>query len=360
MKIVHVETGRHFYGGPQQVIWLMQGLSKRGVHSMLVCSSGTVIETVARKVGLPLVAISCRGDADLVFPLRLSSVLRQEKPDLVHCHSRRGGDLLAGWGALMSGMPAIISRRVDSFEAPLVAALRYRPFNKVVAISENIAAVLRKSRVSSQRLEVVRSAVDAGAIKLNAERRQLKEFGIGDDNFSIVVVAQLIKRKGHRVLLNILPDLLALYPRLRIVFFGEGPEEGRLRQLTHKLDVEHVVHFAGYRSDLDDYLAAFDLFVHLAHREGLGVSILKASAAQLPVIAFDIDGCREAVSHLNTGILVPVGDETALCTAIGKLVEKPEFRVQLGLAGRLRMVEDFSVSTMVERYVDIYSEVLNG
>lgn len=361
MKIVHVETGRHFYGGPQQVIWLIRGLDGRGVESVLVCPPDSEIDTVARQQGLTVTNIPCSGEADFRFAWRLARFLRSAGADLLHCHSRRGADFPGGWAARLAGMRAIVTRRVDSPESPTAAAIRYWPFSKVVAISEHIAGVLRKSRVGDRRLSVIRSAVDVDSINPNPDRIVLhREFGISVHGYAIAVVAQLIKRKGHRFLLDVLPGLLAEHPGIKVVFFGEGSGESQLRALASKLGLSGAVRFAGFRQDLDDYLAAFDLLVHPAEKEGLGVAMLKAAAAGLPVIAFDIAGSAEAVQHGRTGILVPPGELGELQKAIGILVEAPEIGETLGAAGRQRMQDEFPVSAMVESYCQLYEEVLNA
>lgn len=361
LKIVHVETGRNFYGGPQQVIWLIRGLADCGVDSLLVCPPGSAIDRVGRAADMNVSNIPCSGDADFVFPLRLRNLLRRERPDLVHCHSRRGADFPGGWGAVAARIPAVVSRRVDNPESPTAARIRYRPFRKIVAISENIATVLGTSRVRPERLTVIRDSVDVDAVARNADRKTLQqEFGIDVSGFAIAVVAQLIRRKGHRFLLDVLPGLISEHPDIKVVFFGEGKAEAQLRALSRRLGCSAAVHFAGFRDDLDDYLSAFDLLVHPADKEGLGVAMLKAAAAALPVVAFDMAGSREAVQHLKTGILVPPGDVTALQAAIGTIYEEPDIRVELGTAGRKRMRDEFSVATMVERYLDVYDEVLNG
>jgi len=361
LKIVHVETGRNFYGGAQQVIWLIRGLAARDVESVLVCPPGSDIDRVARAAGLQVVNIPCKGDADFAFPFRLHRLFGGERPDIVHCHSRRGADFPGGWGALSAGVPAVVSRRVDSPESPSAAWIRYLPFRKVIAISENIAAVLGASRVRPDKLTVIRSAVDSDAMKLDADRAILRrEFGICEGEFAIAVVAQLIKRKGHRFLLDVIPGLLTEHPDIKIVFFGQGAAESQLRALAARLGCSGAVFFAGFRDDIDDYLSAFDLLVHPAEKEGLGVAMLKAAAAGLPVIAFDIAGCREAVQHLRTGILVPPGDLSGLQASIGALYGEPEICAALGAAGRQRMLDEFSIDTMVERYLDVYREVLNA
>ena len=87
--------------------------------------------------------------------------------------------------------------------------------------------------------------------------------------------------------------------------------------------------------------------------------MLKAAAAGLPVIAFNVAGSREAVRHMKTGILVPFGDVGALQTAIGALVEEPGIGKELGEAGRQRMCDEFAIETMVSDYLDVYKEILN-
>ena len=82
------------------------------------------------------------------------------KPDLVHCHSRRGADMLGGQAAAMESIPAVVSRRVDNPEPGLLASLRYRKFARIVAISNAIRDVLIDSGVKPERIEVIRSTVD--------------------------------------------------------------------------------------------------------------------------------------------------------------------------------------------------------
>jgi glycosyltransferase involved in cell wall biosynthesis len=120
------------------------------------------------------------------------------------------------------------------------------------------------------------------------------------------------------------------------------------------------VQFAGYRADLDDYLVNFDMLVHPALREGLGIAMLKAAAAGLPVIAFDVAGAREAVCDEETGLLVAAEDSRALAEAICRLTDDAELRHSLGKKGRTRMQAEFSVEKMADRYIQVYEAVLNA
>ncbi len=357
MHVVHVETGRHFYGGAQQVIWLMQGLETRGVDNTLVCLPDAAIYRVASDAGLDVRPLPCAGDLDLRFVFRLRQLLGDLSPDLVHCHSRRGADFLGRQAARMAGLPAVVSRRVDNPESRIVAALRYRGFARVIAISHHIASLLQENGLDPARITVIRDAVDVDRFpaqpSCDAFRR---EFGIGTSTFTIAVVAQLIERKGHRYLLDALAHLERLQ-ELRVLIFGTGAEEERLRAQVREQILDSVVTMAGFRPDVDVFLGCVDLLVHPALREGMGVAMLKAAAAGVPVVAFDTAGAKEAVADDVTGLLVPPANTRALAAAIDALRRDPERRAAMGEAARQRMRDEFAVRSMVEKHIEVYRQV---
>ena len=360
MKILHVETGRHLYGGPQQVVYLVKALAERGHDNVLVCPPGSGIDSAARAAGINVRNLFCAGDLDLPFAYRLKQYLDEKRPDIVHCHSRRGADILGGLAASIADIPAVVSRRVDNTEMRIVAAVRYRPFRKIIAISDAIASVLRDHGVAEERLTVIRSAVDTAAFAAAPDRAAFNEaFDVTDEHFVVGAAGQLIPRKGHRHLLQAVADLKDRYPSLRLVLFGEGYLNNQLRDQAATLGLGGVVQFAGFREDLDDYLGCFDLFAHPSLAEGLGVAALKASAAGVAVVGCAAGGLVEAVADGRTGLLVPPGDIDALGSAIASLIDDDAARAAMGSAGRERMQKEFSIATMVDRHIDVYEEVLN-
>lgn len=241
----------------------------------------------------------------------------------------------------------------------MFARLRRHLFRRTVAISEHIAAVLDKGSGRANDVLVIRSAVDARDLQESPDLNWFRdEFSIDDDDFTIAVVAQLIPRKGHRFLFDVLPNLRDMHPNIRVVMFGTGAAESDLRALASQLNLDGTVQFAGFRDDLDDYLQCFDLLVHPATEEGLGVAMLKAAAAGLPVVAFDVAGSREAVVHGKTGVLVEVGNVRVLQKAIALLIEETEMRLEFGAAGRKRMLEEFTVEQMVADHIELYKSIL--
>jgi glycosyltransferase involved in cell wall biosynthesis len=361
VKILHVETGRHLYGGPQQVLYLARGLIGRGYECTIVCPPGSGIDTAARLAAIPVRNLFCAGDLDLPFAYRLTQYLQAERPDIVHCHSRRGADVLGGLAASFADVPAVVSRRVDNTEMRLTAAVRYRPFARIVAISETIARVLEDNGFEPGRIVVIRSAVDTAYFAASAGRAAFcGEFGIPEDACVIAAAGQLIERKGHRFLLEAVAQIKAAQPRIRLIVFGEGPLDTELRAQAAALGLGDVAQFPGFRDDLDDFMGAFDIFAHPALAEGLGVVTLKAAAAGLPVVGFAAGGVPEAVIDGKTGLLVTPGSADELAAALASLVADPARRRAMGAAGRERMRAEFSIDTMVEQHIALYDSILNG
>jgi glycosyltransferase involved in cell wall biosynthesis len=240
-----------------------------------------------------------------------------------------------------------------------VAGLRYRPFRKVIAISDAIAAVLRDRGIEDFRLEVIRSAVDSRAFSEAPDCEAIRrEFSLDEDTVALAAAGQLIPRKGHRHLLQAMSGLRLTHPQLRLVIFGEGYLNNQLRAQASALGLGDAVRFAGYREDLDALIGCFDLFVHPASAEGLGIAVLKASAAGLAVIACDAGGLRESVVDGETGLLVAPGDADALQEGIRRLVDDQPMRDRLGAAGRQRMQNEFSIATMAAKHVALYESLL--
>lgn len=361
MKILHVETGRHLYGGPQQVLYLMSALKARGHDGTLVCPPGSGIDAAARSAALPVRNLFCAGDIDLPFAYRLTNYIKESKPDIVHCHSRRGADVLGGLAASFADVPAVVSRRVDNTEMRLTAAIRYRPFRKIIAISAAISAVLQERGVDEERIEVILDAVDVDAFSAPVDCAAFRaKFGIPDEAFVIAAAGQLIPRKGHRYLLQAIEQLSSTHPALRLIIFGEGYLNNQLRAQAAALGLGDVVQFVGFEKNLDRYFACFDLFVHPALAEGLGVVTLKAAAAGVAVIGFAAGGLPEAIDHDVTGLLVAPEDVPALTDAILALLDDDARRQRLGEAGRKRMRTHFSINTMADKHVQLYEAILNG
>jgi len=359
MKVLHVESGRHLYGGARQVAYLLEGLQRRGVENLLVCPRGSAVGSTAAAAGVRVHEMPMRGDHDLPLIWRLHRLIRRERPDLVHLHSRRGADTLGGLAARLAGAKTVVSRRVDNPESRFVVKWKYRLYDRVVTISQGIAEVLLGEGLPPHKLVCVRSAVDVAAFREGCDRAWFREtFGLDEGDTVMAVVAQLIPRKGHRVLLEALPGLIDRHPGLRVLIFGRGPLEQELSEAIRAPGLRGRVTLAGFRNDLPRIFPCLDLLAHPALMEGLGIALLQAASSGLPIVACHAGGMPEAVEDGVTGRLVPPGDAAALAEALEPLLADASLRRRMGEAGREKMRREFSLERMVEGNLAVYRELV--
>lgn len=358
MKVLHVEAGLHLYGGARQVLYLLEGLARRGVANVLVCATGSEIARQAAPYA-EVVTLPMRGDADIALIGRLRRVIRRHGPDLVHLHSRRGADVLGGIAARLAGVPCVLSRRVDNPESRPWVALKYRLYGHVITISEGIREVLLGEGLAPDRVSCVHSAVDPGPWQRPCDRGAfVHEFGLPGDGPVAAMIAQFIPRKGHRFLLAALPGVLDRHPGLQLLLFGRGPLVPEVEAAIAAQGLSGNVRLAGFRDDLARWMGCLDLVVHPAEMEGLGVSLLQAAAAGVPIIASRAGGMPEVVEDRVNGLLVEPGDVPGLTGAMQRLLGDGGLRAEMGRQGRARIDAEFSPEVMVEGNLEVYRRLV--
>ncbi len=358
MRVLHIETGRHLYGGALQVRYLLEGLRTLDVDNILVCPRGSDIAAAAQPFAT-VCESPMAGDLDGRFFFSLVQAVRKTRPDLIHVHSRRGADL---WGPVAAGVcriPAVLTRRVDNLEPTWWVNLKYRSYEKIVTISEGIRRVLLEEGVPREKTVCIPSAVDAEIYRQACDRNWFhREFSLPPDARSIGVIAQLIERKGHRYLVEAAPQILRTYPQVRFIFFGQGPLREELVRLCKEARLLENVIFAGFREDLPKIIPCLDLVVHPALMEGLGVSLLQAAAAGVPIVAAAAGGIPEIVRDGINGFLFPPGDAEALAEKTCLLLSNPDMCEQFASRGEEIVSEEFSIQAMVQGNMGIYLDIL--
>ncbi len=341
------------------MLYLLDGLAGAGIANTLVCTRGGAIAAAAAE-SARVREVAVNGDHDLGFISRLRREIRTAKPDLVHLHSRRGADVLGAIAARLERVPVVLSRRVDNPEPGWVVPIKYRLYDRIIAISDAIRAVLLECGVPAAKLRVVPSAVNCAEFEGPRDIAWLRgEFGLGADDQCVGIVAQLIPRKGHADLVSAWPDVLAAAPAARLLIFGRGPLREELERDAERRGIAGSLRFAGFRDDLHRILPCLDLVVHPAHREGLGIAVLQAACAGAPVVATMAGGLPEIIEDGVSGRLVPVADPPALAAAIVAMLRNREQARSFATVARERVRARFSVAAMVDGNLAVYRELLS-
>ncbi len=179
----------------------------------------------------------------------------------------------------------------------------------------------------------------------------------------VMLASRMLWDKGVREFVGAAPIVRRQEPRVRFVLVGDTDEGNptavpvsRLERWNESGEVE----WWGHRADMPDVMAMAAIIVLPSFHEGLPKVLLEAAACGRPIVASDVAGCREIVSHGENGLLVPAGDSDSLAEAILDLVRSPDRRAQFGRAGRARAVSEFAVENVVERTLAVYRDLLGS
>jgi glycosyltransferase involved in cell wall biosynthesis len=189
--------------------------------------------------------------------------------------------------------------------------------------------------------------------------RQLVRSALGLPPQAILIgtIGRLTRQKGYSVLLQAASAVLKEIPDAHVVIVGEGELRDSLESLAEQLGVGHAVHLLGARHDIEELLAATDLFVSSSLWEGLPTVILEAMASGVPVVATDVSGTRELVRDGVTGRLVPAGEAAPLAQAIVNTLQDLE-QMQEMVNGARILVQEFSIEQVARQHVEAYSTLL--
>lgn len=145
-----------------------------------------------------------------------------------------------------------------------------------------------------------------------------------------------------------------------LVIVGSGPQENELRLLTRSLGIEEQIIFTGSISseEVPVYLNSFDIFLALSESEGLSVSVMEASACQLPVIVSDVGGLPETLVNGKTGFVVPRNNPEEAAERIMQLAHNPTLRKEMGEAGRQFVMVNYEWGKNADNMERLYEEVV--
>lgn len=174
----------------------------------------------------------------------------------------------------------------------------------------------------------------------------------------IGIVAKLSWIKGHRYLLDAMPDVLSRHPDAVLMIIGDGPLRALLEARAEELDISGSVFFVGARDDVPSLLKALDIFVLASTSEGSPNAVLEAMAARLPVVATAVGGVPEMLMDGGSGILVPPKDPRAIASALSELLDDRARAASMGRAGREAVEREHDLDLVIRRTEGVFEAEL--
>jgi glycosyltransferase involved in cell wall biosynthesis len=374
VKVLQVLSGGRWAGTSVVVHAIARRLIERGDDVAVVCLDDEVAERFqaigARAVRSPY-WLHPINPLDIVPFVQMTALCRREKYDLVVTHTSKGG-VIGRMTARLAGVPAIIHHAHGySFTEDRQTRARafYLLMERVAARCGHLAiSVSEEHRLSAIRNKVespdtictIHNGIDLTPFERADGRAAREKFGFGGDEIILGTVGRLAFSNGYEHMIRAMPAILARHPRARLVIAGDGPLGDEHRAVVQSLQLTDKVRFLGFRRDVPDLLASYDVYVHPSLWEGLSVSILEAMASGKAIVATDVVGNREQIKHERTGLMAPPRSSQALSEAVCRLLDDPSLARQLGLQAHAMAREQFSQEMMVDRNVAVYDRLVRS
>jgi glycosyltransferase involved in cell wall biosynthesis len=359
VRILHTIESTVLGGAEKLMLALALGLARRGYEPVFaVPPEGWLAEEVTRRK-LPLVPLPPRRSIDIGFVRWLVGLVRKENISVIHAHMMAMNlyGSIASRLAHVPCVPTLHGRLYDLERAR--RRLLYRGMARLagnlVAVSDELGqALISEAGISPSRVMVIPNGIDLVQFRPAYSETAAAKLPV------LICVSTLLEVKGHRYLLEAMPQIRRQFPAVKLLIVGDGPLHAELEQQQCTLQLADAVSFLGERADVPELLAESSIFVMPSLSEGQSLSLMEAMAAALPVVTTRVGGNREIVAENETGLLVPPGNPEALAAAICSLLCDPQRARQLGLSGRARIAAKFSLEAVLDRYEALYQQLLAG
>ena len=321
--------------------------------------------------GVRCLDCACPGRA--AYPLgllRLIRYLRRERIDILHTHLFDPSVVGQLAGRIARTPALVLTRHYSDYHTrihrPVHVALDRLSTalsHRVIAVSQHTADhLVGVERAPAGKVRVIPNGIDFDRIRPSgpdARPRVRVALGIGDAPVALIA-GRFHPEKGYETLLPAFARVVARLPRAILLIAGAGPLDSGYRRMAEGLGLGASVRFLGFRKDLPDLMVASDIVALPSRAEAFGLAVAEALYLGTPVVASRVGGLPEIVRDGIDGCLVPPGDESALADAIVRLLGDPAERRRLAGAGRTRIAERFSFSSMVRGYELVYDELEPG
>jgi glycosyltransferase involved in cell wall biosynthesis len=357
LTILHTEASPGWGGQEIRILSEASAFAKRGFRVLIACQPSTPLEREAQRRGIAVRLMTMRGATDVRACWRLHRLMRAEAVDLVHTHSSIDA-WLAGFAAKSLHLPVVRSRHVSIPVKRRWNFVYNSLCDRIISSGEAVREVLVAAGVDAEKIVAIPAGVDTAqfhpAVSGTAVRREL-----GINGPVIGTVAMFRHAKGHRVLLQAVPDVLRGEPRAVFLWVGDGIGREALQQEVAEAGIQAKVHMIGFREDIPACLAAMDVVVLPSLKsDGVPQVAIQALAMRKPVVASAVGGIPEVIQHQRTGVLVPPNDPQALADAVVQVLRDPQSALAWAQAGGQLIDTHYGVEHMIDRTAAVYTAVL--
>ncbi len=330
---------------------LCHELRSRGHRVSFATFRGRGLGEHVAGLGYPTSEFNVKLKVDPFAVVKLARWIRRNSFDIVHCHlstSATNGSL----AARLARVPSVATVHGLSGKLSFIAA------DHLIAVSGEVRRHLVSQGLSEAKISVVHNGIPLGPVPDATARLQAREaLGLPMGAPVFGTTARLTPLKGIDQALYAARRVVDDIPSALFVIFGDGPSRHEYEGLAASLGLAENVVFTGYRHDVRDLLPALDVFVFPTLKEAMGIALVEAMAAGVPVVANQVGGVPEVVKE-GTGFLVTPGEAVSMADRTVELLHNPALRSEMGSNAFGFVADEFSAPRMAAKTEGVYHQML--
>lgn len=359
-------------------------LVSEGYDVTIISGPGEEISMLAKKENAKLITIpfskAISPVKDFKQLLQIIRILKKEKPDIVNAGNPKSGFLimlacwLTGFKNRIFTLHGLVSDTKTGFKRRAVSQTEKISCNiakTVIVVSPSLKVHAEKRNILTAEKGVVIEKGSYNGIDIKifsrtkfllTQSNELREkIGLQQDAVVLGFVGRLSKDKGIDILFEAFNLLVKKYPFIRLVLAGPLSKENRFSEISeHQLFYDERVFYLGKLIDVTPVYGIIDMLVLPSLREGFGNVLIEAAAMEIPVIASEIPGCRDAVNNNVNGYLFEKGNVTQLCNYLEKLITDKNLRDELGRNGKVFAKNNFNNYKIWNGQLELYNKILKS
>jgi len=301
----------------EQIGWLLD----HGHSAWLLAREDSAIYSEGLSRGLPLCHIPFRGSLHPRAVLRLLNFARREKIDLIDCHSSRDASTAAL--ARLAGIPVIRSRHIcNRLKGDFFHRLIWRAGCDRIIVNSNsiLDRIVSQKLGSREMIDVIGTGIDLSRFRPDVDGGPARRnFGVPPEAKLITVIGMIRPDKGQRFLIRAVDRIVEQVPGAYFFVVGSPTRAEFLDELESEIDaIRHKkrVILTGFQKAVEVFIAASDMVVLTSEIEARPQVVPQAFAMKTIVVATDVGGIPEYVTHGETGFLYTPGDTETLARLV--------------------------------------------
>ncbi|MDQ7026801.1 MAG: glycosyltransferase family 4 protein [Anaerolineae bacterium] len=362
-----VDLSLRYGGADVRVLALAQAFAERGIRYNVAVLDDSDIQHRLASEGLNYVIVPHGKGNPLVAPF-MRGLINKEKYTVVDAHNPQS-QLWSHTATL--GMKGVqrVSTIHSSYRLEHDGSVKGHSYEQIIrlnamqncrfiSVSEAVHDYLRQTvGLDDKRIMLIHNSIVLPENpQPNKAHPLIQEIGWQDKTI-VVVVGRIETVKGHEFLFRALKSVKPIYSQLRCLIVGEGRIRDVLEAQVAEAKLDDIVHFAGFRNDVNTILSACEIFAIPSLSEGLPYALLEAASQKVPILASKVGGMAELLTHMQNAYLIPPSDTPALAEALRWMLDNVEKRQAMAEAAYTLVKDTFSMETMLEQTLAIYQEL---